>query len=243
VEAFGGFCFSNSLPNVLNNPHPFLIGCAVNSPFPAIRDVPSQTRILIHCSRCFLIQHSLHIRKPRSAPLGFLHRSYRRVLPFRRLLHGCRGGMFSLCGSRRFLEALAKRTDHTGHVLQYIPKHPNSFICMVETPMSLGPAHVGYSILRARLRFQRLRRRCACVSGIPLSCSSSSAGGLRGCFRTQYHITIRRKRNLRNPSRTMLPSSLSEIPPAFGRSLQVHKACHDCLPSCVSLISWKLSLL
>jgi hypothetical protein len=76
--------------------------------------------------------------------------------------------------------------------------------------MSLGPAHVGYLILRARLRFQRLRTRCACVSGIPLSCSSSAAGGLRGCFRTQYHITIRRKRNLRNPSRTMLPSSLSQ---------------------------------
>jgi len=109
--------------------------------------------------------------------------------------------------------------------------------------MSFEPAHLGYLLLRARLRCQRRIRRCDCVSGIPLSCSSSSAGGLRGCFRTQYHITIRRKRNLRNPSRTMLPSSLSEIPPSFGRSLQLHKACHDYLPSWVSLISWKLSRL
>ena len=156
--------------------------------FDCIRNVPTQTRMLIHVSRCFLIQHSLRIRKQHASPLGFLQCPYRRFL-LRRLL-GCRSGMFSLCGSRRGLEALAKRTDYACHVLQYIPKHPRPFTCMVETPIALGPAYVGYSILRARLRFQRRRIRCACVSGIPLSFSSSSAGGLRGCFRTQYQSTM-----------------------------------------------------
>ena len=169
---------------------PFWISWAAKSPLSVIRDVPTQTRMLLHVSRCFLIQHSLRIRTQRSAPLGFLHRPYRRFLPFRRLLRGCRGGRFSLEGSRRFLEALAKRTDHTCHVLQYIPKHPRSFTYMGETPMSFGPAHLGYSLLRARLRCQRRIIRCACVSGIPRSCSSSSAGGLRGCLRTQYQSTM-----------------------------------------------------
>ena len=139
-------------------------------------------------SRCFLIQYLLRIRKHRSSLRGFFHRQYRRFLPFRRLLRGYRGGMFSLCGSRRCLEALAKRTDHPCHVLHYMPKHPRSFTCMVEAPISLGPATVGYSILRARLRCQRLRIRCACVSGIPLSFSSMSAGVLSGCLRRKCHI-------------------------------------------------------
>src|SRR4029453_801917 len=113
---------------------PFSICCAANNPFPAIRDVPTQTRIFIPGSRCFLIQHSLRIRKQRSSPLGFLHRPYRRLLPFRRLLRGCRGGLFSLEGSRRFLEAVAKRTDYAFHVLHYMPKHPRSFPWLFVTP-------------------------------------------------------------------------------------------------------------
>jgi hypothetical protein len=169
---------------------PFLISWGANSPSPAIRDVPTQTRIFIHVSRCLLIQHSRRIRKQRSSLRGFLHRPYRRLLPFRRLLRGCRGGLFSLEGSRRFLEAVAKRTDYACHVLHYMPKHPRSFTCMGETPMSFGPAHLGYSLLRARLRCQRRIIRCACVSGIPRSCSSSSAGGLRGCLRTKYQSTM-----------------------------------------------------
>src|SRR4029453_6253981 len=44
----------------------------------------------------FLIQHSLHIRKQPSSPLGFLHRPHRRLLPFRRLLRGCGDRLFCL---------------------------------------------------------------------------------------------------------------------------------------------------
>jgi hypothetical protein len=91
-----------------------------------------------------------------------------------------------------------------------MPKHPRAFTWMRETPIALGPTHGSYSVLRARLRLQRLSIRCACVSGIPLSCSSSAAGGLSGCCRTQYHKKMSRSRTLRNPSRTMLPSSLSQ---------------------------------
>jgi hypothetical protein len=158
---------------------PFWISWAAKSPLPAIRDVPIQTRMLLHVSRCVLLQHSLRIRTQRSPPLGFLHCPSRQCRPCRRLL-GCRSGIFSLCGSRRGLEVLAKRTDHACHVLPYIPKHPCSFPWKVERPMSLGPAHVGYSIRRSRLCFQRLSIRCACVSGIPLSFSSISAGGGTG---------------------------------------------------------------
>jgi hypothetical protein len=130
-----------------------------NSPLPTIRDVSTPKRMLLRIPRCFLRQPSLHIRQPRSALLGFLHRSSRRLLPFRRLFRGCGDGLFCLCGSRGFLETLAKRTDHPCHVLHDVPKHPRSFTEMGETPIFLGPTHVGDSILRARLRCQRLHER------------------------------------------------------------------------------------
>jgi hypothetical protein len=138
---------------------PVFIGCATNSAFSARRDVSTQTRMLLRFSRCFLVQPSVHIRKPRSALLGFLHRLSRRCFPFRRLLRGCSDCPFRLCGSRGFLEALAKRTDHTCHVLHDTPKHPRSFTWMGKTPIFLGPTHIGYTIRRARLCFQPLRER------------------------------------------------------------------------------------
>jgi Pyridoxamine 5'-phosphate oxidase len=138
---------------------PFLIDCPANSPLPARRDVPTPKRMLRRIPRGFLIQHALHIKKPCSAPRAFLHRSSRRSLLLRRLLRGCDDRLFCLCGSRGFLEALAKRTDHTCHVLHYSPKHSRSFTWMVETPISLGPANVSYAILRARLCFQPLHER------------------------------------------------------------------------------------
>jgi hypothetical protein len=154
VSALAMLCPMSCLIRVL-----FLIDCPANSPLPARRDVPILKRMLRRISRGFLIQHALHIRKPCSAPRGFLHRLYRRFLPFRRLLRGCGDRLFCLCGSRGFLEALAKRTDHPCHVLHYIPKHSRSFTWMVETSMSLGPTNVGYAILRARLCFQPLHER------------------------------------------------------------------------------------
>jgi hypothetical protein len=101
---------------------PFLISWEMNSSLHTMRDVPTQTRIFIYVSRCLLIQHSRRIRKQRSSLRGFLHRPSRRLLPFRRLLRGCRGGLFSLEGSRRLLEAVAKRTDYAWHVLHDMPK-------------------------------------------------------------------------------------------------------------------------
>ena len=121
--------------------------------------MPTQKQMLIRIPRCFLIQHSLHSRKPRSAQLGLLHRSSRRSLPFRRLLCGCGDCLFCLCESRGFLEALAKRTDHTCHVLQDIPKHPRSFTWRGKTPIFLGPANVGEARLSAQLCFQPLHER------------------------------------------------------------------------------------
>src|SRR5262245_26191619 len=105
----------------------FLICCAANSPLPAMRDVPTQTRTFILPSRWFLIQSTSFFLSETNLLVGFLHHTFRRLLAFRRLLTLGSGDMFDFDRIRGFLEALTKCTHHTSNALENFPKHPISF--------------------------------------------------------------------------------------------------------------------
>ena len=211
IQAFSGFFLEIFCPMYCIIRVPFLISCAANSPLPAIRDVPTQTRILMTPLSLF----------PDTALAPYQETA---LIPARL--------------SSPPVQAISSVSSASSWLRwrSFLPlKGPEDFwkrwrsvLTMPVTCCNICRNILAPSPYRVRHPFPWTRTRglldTSCSAALPASEHTlrlrlrhpaqfffQFSGGLERLFSDTHTIcTMRRSRNLRNPSRTMLPSSLSQ---------------------------------